>query len=47
MTRRLSLLDHIFKSLQAEAANIDLASAVDDLFRKHLADRRRVFEAMA
>ena len=34
MTRRLSLLNQVFKPLQAETAHIDLAFAVDDLFRK-------------
>jgi hypothetical protein len=47
MTRRLSLFNQIFKSLQAETADIDLALAVDDLLRKRLPDRRRVFKSMA
>lgn len=44
---RVWLLNQIFKSLQAETADIDLALAVDDLLRQRFADRRRVFEAMA
>jgi hypothetical protein len=47
MTRRLSLLNQIFKSLHAETAHIDIAFAVDDLLRKRLPDRWRVFESMA
>jgi hypothetical protein len=37
----------VFKPLHAETADIDPAFAVDDLLRKRLADRRRVFESMA
>jgi hypothetical protein len=44
---RVWLLNQIFKSLQAETADIDLALAVDDLLRQRFPDRRRVFEAMA
>ena len=47
MTRRLSLLEQIFKSPHGETADIDLAFAVDDLLRKRLANRRRVLEPMA
>ena len=36
MTRRLSLLNQIFKSLHAESADIDLAFAIDDLLRMRL-----------
>jgi hypothetical protein len=42
-----SLLDQMFESLQAKTVHIDLAFAVDDLLRKRLPDRRRVFESMA
>lgn len=40
-------LNQTFKSLHSETADIDFAFAVDDLLRKRLADRRRVFETMA
>jgi len=36
MTRRLKLLNHIFKCLQAETAYIYIAFAVDDLLGKQL-----------
>jgi hypothetical protein len=39
-------LNNIFKSFQAETSDIDLAFTVDNLLRKRLADRRRVFESM-
>ena len=42
-----ALLNQIFKSLQTETADIDLAFAVDDLLRQCLPDRRRVLESMA
>jgi hypothetical protein len=41
------LSNQSLKSFQAETADIDLAFAVDDLLRKRLSDRRRVFESMA
>jgi hypothetical protein len=47
MTRRLSLLNQIFKPLHPETADIDRAFAVDDLLRQRLADGGRVFESMA
>jgi hypothetical protein len=37
----------VFKPLQAETADLDLAFAIDDLLRKRFSDRRRVFESMA
>ena len=42
-----ALLNQIFKSLQTETADIDLAFTVDDLLRQCLPDRRRVLESMA
>jgi hypothetical protein len=40
-------LNQIFKSFQAETADVDPAFAVDDLLRQGLADRCGVFESMA
>ena len=40
LTRQMSLLVQVFKSLQAETAHIDLAFAVDDSLRQRFADRR-------
>ena len=47
MTRRLSLLNQIFKPLHPETADIDLAFAVDDLLRQRLPDGGGVFKSMA
>jgi hypothetical protein len=43
----IELIELGLKSLHAETAEINLASAVDDLLRQRLADRRRMFESMA
>jgi hypothetical protein len=47
MRGRHALSYRIFESFQAESADIDPASAVNDLLRQRLPERRRVFESMA
>jgi len=47
MTRRLNLLNQIFRPRHAETADIDLAFAIDDWLRQRFSDCRGVFESMA